>query len=133
EPLMLAFLAEAQLGAGEGDRARATADEAIAVARVRGLALLQIPALLARARVLLATARARAGADVARALDEAAALVEETDARAYTPFIHVERGALARLTSGEAAHQRELREAHRLFTEMGATARAEQVARELGA
>jgi len=36
------------------------------------------------------------------------------------------------LTGDEATRQRELREAHRLFLEIGAPIRAEQVARELG-
>jgi hypothetical protein len=52
-------------------------------------------------------------------------------ARSYEPFLHVERAELARLTSDEAAYQRELREAHRLFTEIGAPIWAEQVAKEL--
>jgi len=58
-------------------------------------------------------------------------LVEATEARAYAPFIHVESAKLAVLT-GRAHRPRELREAHRLFTEIGATARAQQGARELG-
>jgi hypothetical protein len=59
-------------------------------------------------------------------------LVDETGATRYAPFIHVERAELARLDGDEAVRQRELREAHRLFIEIGATARAEQVAKELG-
>jgi hypothetical protein len=42
---------------------------------------------------------------------------------------HLERAALARLTGDEAARQRELREAHRLFLEIGAPIRAEQLLR----
>jgi hypothetical protein len=38
----------------------------------------------------------------------------------------------ARLSGGEAAREPELREAHRLFLEIGAPIRAEQVAKELG-
>ena len=66
-------------------------------------------------------------------LSEAAALVSATEAQAYAPFIHVERARLARLTGDEAGRVRELREAHRLFSAMGAPIRAEQVAGELGA
>jgi hypothetical protein len=58
--------------------------------------------------------------------------VETTGARACAPFIHVERAALAHLLGDEATRQAELREAHRLFAEMGAPTRAEQVSRELG-
>jgi hypothetical protein len=39
---------------------------------------------------------------------------------------------LARLTGDEAARERELREAQRLFLEIGAPIRAEQVAKDLG-
>jgi len=48
-------------------------------------------------------------------------------ARAYAPLIHVERAELARLLGDEAGYQRELREAHRLFVEMGATGHAERI------
>jgi hypothetical protein len=53
-------------------------------------------------------------------------------AKSYEPFLHVERAELARLTGDEAARERELREAHRLFTEIGAPIRAAEVAKELG-
>jgi len=45
---------------------------------------------------------------------------------------HLERAELARLTRDEVSREHALREAHRLFVEIGATARAEQVAREIG-
>jgi hypothetical protein len=131
EPLVLASLAEAQLGAGDPSRARATAEEAVKAAHRRQTPLHLIPALLARAWTLLATDDRHAAAEVEAALAEATALVEETEARAFTPFIHVERAALARLQGNDAIRQRELREAHRLFTEMGAPIRAEQVLRQL--
>jgi hypothetical protein len=47
------------------------------------------------------------------------------------PFICVERAELARLNHDETTRQQELREAHRLFLEIGAPIRAEQVAKEL--
>jgi hypothetical protein len=55
----------------------------------------------------------------------------ETGALIYLPEIHLERAELARLVGDEVRRQRALREAHRLFTEMGATAWAEQVVRQL--
>ncbi len=64
------------------------------------------------------------------ALECALALVRETGARGLEPQVYLERAELARLSGDEASHQRELREAHRLFLEMGAPIRAE-VAREL--
>jgi len=52
--------------------------------------------------------------------------------KSYEPFLHIERAELARLIGDEAARERELGEAHRLFTEIGAPIRAEEVAKELG-
>jgi hypothetical protein len=52
-------------------------------------------------------------------------------AKSYEPFLHLERAELARLTGDEASRELALREVHRLFTAMGATARAEQMAKEL--
>jgi len=57
---------------------------------------------------------------------------EETGADQYGPLISLERAELARLFGDSAARERALREAHRLFTEMGASVRAEQVARQIG-
>jgi hypothetical protein len=51
--------------------------------------------------------------------------------KTFEPFIRVERAELARLAGDKAHRQRELREAHRLFLEIGAPIRAERVAREL--
>jgi adenylate cyclase len=132
EAWVLVLLAEAYLGLGEDSRARATADEAVAVARRRGTKLFECDAHLTRARVLLRTEGAPASGEIQSALREAQALVEETGGRSREPFIHEERANLARLTGDNATHQRELREAHRLFTEMGATGHAERVVRELG-
>ena len=52
-------------------------------------------------------------------------------AKSYEPFLHVECAELARLLGDETARRRELCEAHRLFLEIGAPIRAEQVARNL--
>jgi hypothetical protein len=46
--------------------------------------------------------------------------------------VRLRRAELARLVGDEAARERELREAHRLFTEIGAPIRAAEVAKELG-
>jgi hypothetical protein len=53
-------------------------------------------------------------------------------AKSYVPFLHVEHAELAGLIGDETARQRELGEAHRLFLEIGAPIRAEQVAKGLG-
>jgi hypothetical protein len=52
-------------------------------------------------------------------------------AKSYEPFLHVERAELARLAGDGGTRQRELREAHRLFLEIGVPIRAAEVAREL--
>lgn len=41
----------------------------------------------------------------------------------FKPHVYLERAELARLTGDEAGRERELREAHRLFIEMGAPIR----------
>jgi len=53
-------------------------------------------------------------------------------AKSYEPFLHVERGELARLLGDDTTCQRELRDAHRRFLEIGAPIRAAEVAKELG-
>src|SRR5207247_1812826 len=51
-------------------------------------------------------------------------------AGACAPFRHVARAPLAELAGDSAGRERELREAQRLFTEMGAPIRAEHMAPE---
>jgi hypothetical protein len=131
EPDCLAVLARAHLGSGAPARALEAAEEAVARARERGTRPFEIRALLARAHVLTATEGAPARSRVEADLRDADAMIEATEARIFTPQVHVERAALARVLGDKPTRQRELREAHRLFTEMGATARAEQVAKEL--
>jgi hypothetical protein len=73
----------------------------------------------------------RARGAIEAALERAHAVATRIDARVHGPFIHLERAELARLTGDAAGAARERREAQRLFAEVGATARAEQVARAL--
>jgi hypothetical protein len=63
---------------------------------------------------------------------EAATLIEMSGATTHEPFLHVERAELARLNGDDTARQLELREAHRLFLEIGAPIRAAEVTKELG-
>jgi class 3 adenylate cyclase/tetratricopeptide (TPR) repeat protein len=129
---ILALLAEARCALGDFRWARETAGRALAMARERGMRKLECMAHLALARVLLRDEGRHARDAIEAALAQALGLVDETGAKRYAPFIHVERAELARLDGDEAVRRRELREAHRLFTEMGARARAELVAKELG-
>jgi hypothetical protein len=82
--------------------------------------------------VLRKTQGAEAHAAIKGALAEAEDLIESTGIRAWQPFLHVERAELARLIGDETVWERELREAHRLFTEMGATGHVARLERELG-
>jgi class 3 adenylate cyclase/tetratricopeptide (TPR) repeat protein len=132
EAWALARLAEAHLGAGNPADAHAAASEAVAVARRRRTALWEIAAHLACARVLLGDAGTTQVRGVAAALDAAAALVDATGAAYYAPFIHVERARLLAVDGDAAGRRREVTAAARLFTEMGATARAEELARAPG-
>jgi hypothetical protein len=126
-------MAAAHLGLGDGARALALAEEGIAVCRGRGARQWEFSALLTRMRALRETPGLQVTRDIEAALTEADAWLEMSGAKSYEPFLHVERAELARLIGDEAARQRELREAHRLFTEIGAPIRAEQVVKELGA
>ena len=54
-----------------------------------------------------------------------------TGAGAHIPSVPLARAELAGVLGDEATCERELREAHRLYSEMGATGHAERVAREL--
>jgi class 3 adenylate cyclase/tetratricopeptide (TPR) repeat protein len=130
--LHLALLADAQLGSGLRSEARASADEALASAQRQGLRGYECLARIALARILRTTEGAAARAAIESQLDASAAIVEETGAVVYAPFVLEERAALSRLQGDEVRWERELREAQRLFAEMGAPIRAEQISRELG-
>jgi tetratricopeptide (TPR) repeat protein len=124
-------MAAAHLGLGDRARALTLAEEAIAVCRRRGSRFWEFSAQLTRIRALRETLGLQATKEIEAALAEADAWLEMSGAKSYEPFLHVERAELARLTGDEANCQRELREAHRLFLEIGAPIRAEQVAKEL--
>ena len=79
-----------------------------------------------------AVAHRRTGSAREKSLAEAEAWLEMSGAKSYEPFLHVERAKLARLTGDEASRERELREAHRLFTAIGAPIRAGEGAKEFG-
>jgi hypothetical protein len=131
EPYVLAYLAEAHAGVGNLQAAREQADRAVELA-IRFGKRFELHCRVARASVLAklpdASARPAAIAD----LDAADALRNELSASAFEPMIDVHRAALARLGGDEAAWRAGLRKAHRLFSEMGMTGRAERVVRELG-
>jgi hypothetical protein len=130
EAHLLTHLADARLHLGETGRARTLVEEAIAAALRDHLGLFEPLARIALARVVLRAEGVAGRTAIETALAQAQSLVAETEARSYEPFIHLELAALARLDGDEARRRRELFDAQRLFTEMGAPLRAEQVARE---
>jgi class 3 adenylate cyclase/tetratricopeptide (TPR) repeat protein len=130
---LLGSLAEARLGRGDGERARETAEEAIAAGRRRGTKLYEIIGHLALARVLVATRGAEARSAVEAALAAAVGLIGQTGAGGLAPDVHLVHAELARVLGDGATRTRELAAARELLVEMGAPLRAEQVARELGA
>lgn len=58
-------------------------------------------------------------------------MARETGAKSFEPLVHLELAELAGQLGDEETRQRELREAHCLFTEIGATGHAERVAAKL--
>jgi hypothetical protein len=129
---VLAVMAAAHLGLGDRARALTLAEEAIGFTGRLGARLWEFSALLTRIRALRETQGLQATREIEAALAEADAWLEMSGAKSYEPFLCVERAELARLTGDEPSYRRELREAHRLFLEIGAPIRAEQVAKELG-
>jgi len=131
EVLALDRLAEALLGTGDLAAAEARAREARELART-GHSRLGYRGPLLLARIVARARGASARAEVEQLLEESVACIEETGARALVPMQHEARAELERSCGDAAAAERELREAHRLYAEMGATGHAERLARELG-
>ena len=127
DSLALVMLAEAHLGMGQVDRARELS--ALVSEREHG------PGVRARAHLLHAQIRLSAGApdtaEIERTLELAAAGFRATEWRAYAPDVVLARAELAASRGDEPGGIHQLREAHRLYTEMGAVGHAERVAREL--
>jgi tetratricopeptide (TPR) repeat protein len=131
EGRVLAGIVAAHLGLGDRARALVLTDEAIRFVRQSGSRLWEFSALVTRIRALREIQGVEATREIEAALTEADAWLEMSGAKSYEPFLHVERAEFARLLGDDAARRRDLREAHRLFLEIGAPIRAEQVAREL--
>jgi tetratricopeptide (TPR) repeat protein len=125
------WLAEAYLGSGDPDRARALAEQALARHRERGAPFFELTALSSLARVLRTIDAAGEVQRIEAILSRAEDLVRQTGSRTQLPFLCEERGRLAQQLGSAEEADRRLREAHRLFTEIGATGHAERLAREL--
>jgi tetratricopeptide (TPR) repeat protein len=132
ESQILSHLAEAHLGAGDLRAAQAAAEQGIRIAQERGQLYFEALNHLALARVLRHARGADAREEIEQTLDRAFELVEETNGRSIEPQLLEERARLAYLVGDAAAFERQLREAHRLYTEIGAGGHAGRLAEELG-
>jgi tetratricopeptide (TPR) repeat protein len=127
----LALLGESYLGLGDMERACALVREGLDIARGREKISEETHANLALARVLLGSAGPAARVEIETALARVLELAQDTGAKAFEPLVHVELAELAHETGDQDGRERELREAHRLFTGIDATGHAERLAAEL--
>ena len=109
--------------------ARRIAEENRASLRARGLRLWLVEAELALARVLRDADGVTAAERIDVLLDEAEAAIRATGAALFTPFVLVERAALAALRGAADEERRLLAAAAEGFTTIGAPARARAVMR----
>jgi class 3 adenylate cyclase/tetratricopeptide (TPR) repeat protein len=126
----LIILGEAYLGLGEAERAVDLLREGAALLRSRGQSA-EALANVILARILLSSEGLAAREEIESALARARELARDTGMRSAEPMIHVELAELAHQSGVEEERERELLEAHRLFTEVGATGHAERLAGEL--
>lgn len=127
----LALLAEATLGAGDSERARALADDSVQLARARGQPDLEAFSLLSLARVLIGSPGHTAREQVEPALDRALQLARDLGAPVLEAIVHVELAELGSLKGHGDERERELGEAYRIFSEVGARGHAERLASQL--
>src|SRR5262249_50266494 len=128
---ILAQLAEACLGAAQVERAQRLAEEAIECGRRRQTPVLEANAHLALARVLLVRRGADAKVEIEPARAPGSRPGRQPRARARAPHTHERRPDWAPPPGAPAARTRELQEAHRLFSAIGATGHAARLAKEL--
>jgi tetratricopeptide (TPR) repeat protein len=124
----LASLGHVYVELGEPERAKETAGRALVLVREQGSKIYELEnvAALARAEVALGHDDA-----VDPLLARAEALITDMRAAAFHPHLAEIRAERARRHGDRAAWRAQLAEAHRLFTETGATGHAARVARSL--
>ncbi len=112
-------LAAARLGIGEHCAAHAAAIEAIDLARRTPRAFCEILAHGVKARALLRRDGATAREEAAAAFLDAAAVIERTGARIFTPMLCEWRAELAAVLGDDAGRVQLLSEAREHFERMG--------------
>lgn len=131
EPEILSDLALAQCALGARTQAQAMAERALELACNRGLLGVEVRALHALARVHLDGGAAASLSEARRFLDRAESRVEEIGLRLILPRLHELRADLARRQRDTGAARAALREAQRLYQEMGAPLQVERLGQEL--
>jgi hypothetical protein len=125
-------LARALLRLGQAEDAVSTAEAGITHCREAGADLYECRCQLALAEALTATEAAPARSRIEAAIERAQQLARASGSVEQVPRIHLARAGLAGVLGDRAGQQRELSDARRLFSEMGATGHAELAARDLG-
>ncbi|NIR59645.1 MAG: hypothetical protein GWO02_09040 [Gammaproteobacteria bacterium] len=128
---LLAELSRAQLGEGETELARATAEEAIACSRRQGSLFFECEGQLALARALRASPGQSAARAIEACLDRALELVRDSDAHVFEPQILEECARLAALCGDGAAASEGLGRARAAYSKIGATGHSARLAKEL--
>jgi adenylate cyclase len=123
EPRIVSALAEAYADSGDPSRALRAAEEAVTLVRQRGVRSHEPGVQLVLGHVLLRARGLESRDAIEAALGDALRSSREVGMKMLEPFIYLERAELARLGDDETTRERELREAHRLFTEIGAPIR----------
>jgi hypothetical protein len=100
-------------------------------ARAAGVVPFELLSILSFARAVLASPGEPAYEGAAQALERAMDLVRETGSLWAEPLLRLELAELARRRDDEPRRERELREAQRLFTEMGASGHVAKMAGKL--
>jgi tetratricopeptide (TPR) repeat protein len=131
EPSLWHRVADAHRQLGDVGRAENAAREGVRVSRLAGGLDPEVLARIALARALVAKGGGAFAADAERELAVCEELIRETEFVGNLPPVHLARAELARALGDEAGCERELREALRLYTEMGADGHAERLARDL--
>jgi tetratricopeptide (TPR) repeat protein len=126
----LIALGEAYLGLGDAERAAELLRNAVALSRSREQSA-EAVANVVLARILLGSEGLAGRDEIESALERASELTRNIGMRSLEPMIHIERAELAHQNGDEDERQRELREAHRLFLEIGASGHAERLSGEL--
>jgi adenylate cyclase len=127
ESWRLTRLGQSHLALGDPDRARSVIREGLELAHERGQAGQELMASIALAQALVGSKGLAAKEEIEAALGRALELAGQTEAKSLVPMVHVELAELAHLAGDAERRERELREAHRLYIEIGAIGHAERL------